>query len=125
NTVYAAIFDSGNGTTILGGGNLANNVLNFPPNVVSNANGPYGGVNPPPNAPVAPETPGGFQPPINPFVETVPPKVGLIVRLDDAGVWRDENGTDWTSFVTGPQASLSGRQMGWTLLDNDIAVIDA
>ena len=45
--VYAAIFESGNGTTILGGGGGGRH-HGFPPNVVSDPAGPYGGVNPPP-----------------------------------------------------------------------------
>ncbi|MBL7650453.1 MAG: hypothetical protein JNK74_30260, partial [Candidatus Hydrogenedentes bacterium] len=50
-TVYAAIFESGNKTTILGGGiDLPQGILNFPPNVVSLASTPYGGQNPPPNS---------------------------------------------------------------------------
>jgi YVTN family beta-propeller protein len=47
--VYAAIFESGNSSTILGGG--ADGVtISFPPNAVSDSAGPYGGTNPPPNS---------------------------------------------------------------------------
>ena len=45
--VYVAIFESGNRTTILGGGSTMGS--GFPPNAVSDPLGPYGGVNPPPN----------------------------------------------------------------------------
>ncbi|NOT02221.1 MAG: hypothetical protein HOP29_16555, partial [Phycisphaerales bacterium] len=48
-TVFVAVFESGNGTTILGGGADGAATIGFPPNVVSHASGPYGGVNPPPN----------------------------------------------------------------------------
>src|SRR5690606_30104002 len=54
-----------------------------------------------------------------------PPRVGLIVKQDAGGVWRDDNGTDWTEFVSGANAGQSGRPVGWTLLDHDVAVINA
>lgn len=112
--VYAAIFESGNATTILGGGLLTINA--GLPNVVSDARGPYGGRNPPPNAGQA------FDPPMN--AAATPPPVGLIVRRDAAGRWRDDNNGDWTQFVSGPLASASARRPGWNLPDRDIAVID-
>ena len=79
-TVYAAIFESGNHTTILGEGPL------------NNPNGPYGGQNPPPNAG------SGFDPPMTPGLPT-PPRVSLIVRKGADNVWRDDNGTGWNAFV--------------------------
>ncbi len=114
--VYVAFFGSGNGTTILGGGAITN--IGFPPNVVSDPAGPYGGVNPPPNAGAS------FDPPIAPTLPT-PPAVGLIVRQDASGDWKDDNNGDWTALVSGAQAAQSGRPVGWTLLDHDVAVIDA
>ncbi|MGE4613397.1 MAG: hypothetical protein AAEJ46_03560 [Planctomycetota bacterium] len=117
-TVYCAIFESGNGTTVLGGGfDGGLNVIAFPPNIVSDPAGPYGGVNPPPNAN------GDFEPPLNPSIGT-PPPVALIVKKIDQDVWVDDNGSDWGDFVSGPQADLSGRQVGWDLADHDVAVID-
>lgn len=116
--VYAAIFESGNGTTILGGGQLGAGVLAFPPNVVSDPVGPYGGINPPPN------DGGSFEPPLNPILPGGGLPVGLIVRQDDLGLWWDDNGGDWTEFVSGSQADRSGRMPGWNLLDHDVAVID-
>ena len=113
--VYVAIFESGNQSTILGGGAVAN--IGFPPNVASDAAGPYGGVNPPPNAGAA------FDPPLAPLLPA-PPRVGMIVKKSAAGAWLDDNGGDWTTLVSGPQASLSGRPVGWTLLDHDVAIID-
>ena len=48
--VYAAIFESGNATTLLGGGlKIKANGLSFPPNMIDDPTGPYGGINPPPN----------------------------------------------------------------------------
>lgn len=116
--VYVAIFESGNGSTILGGGQEDSTVLAFPPNVVSDPLGPYGGQNPPPNDGSAfrpPQTPG------NP----APPRVGLIVKRDRAQRWMDDNGGDWTDLVSGANASRSGRLPGWDLADNDVAIIDA
>lgn len=114
--VYVAIFDSGNGSTILGGGGDGG-TLGFPPNVVNNLSSPYSGTNPPPN------DGANFEPPIAPGLPT-PPGVGLIVRKDAAGAWLDDNGADWTNQVSGPQAFQSGRIAGWDLPDHDVAVID-
>jgi YVTN family beta-propeller protein len=114
-TVYAAIFESGNASTILAGGlQMDQNVL---PNAVSDPRGPYGGVNPPPNAGNA------FDPPLNPAA--TPPRVGLIVRRNNDGRWRDVNNRDWTELVSGSLASASGRPVGWDLPDRDLAIIDA
>jgi len=119
-SVYAAIFESGNATTILGGGVdlAAHGNITFPPNAVSDPTGPYGGQNPPPNSGTS------FNPPLNPGVGT-PPPVGLIVRKNAAGQWMDDNNHDWTSFVTGADSYKSGRPVGWDMPDRDLAVIDA
>ncbi|MCH9649315.1 MAG: hypothetical protein K0U98_13830 [Deltaproteobacteria bacterium] len=117
--VYAAIFESGNGSTILGGGNTNGS---GPPNVVNHPAGPHGGVNPPPNAGAA------FDPAIRP--EYLPggaspaPRVSLIVKRNSAGRYLDDNGGDWTPFVRGPQAPLSGRPVGWNLTDRDVAIVE-
>ncbi len=114
--VYVAVFESGNGSTILGGGGTGN--IAFPPNVVNHPSTPYAGVNPPPNS-------GGvFSPPIAPSAAN-PPKVGMIVRKNAAGQWMDDNNGNWTNLVSGPQAALSGRPVGWDLPDRDVAIIDA
>ena len=115
-TVYVAVFESGNGTTILGGGSLLGG--GYPPNVVEDPSGPYGGTNPPPN------DGAGFTPPQN-GANPAAPEVGLIVRKDDNGNWFDDNGGDWTSLVTGADAEESGRPVGWDLPDHDVAMIDA
>ncbi|MEM9302700.1 MAG: hypothetical protein AAGE01_11340 [Pseudomonadota bacterium] len=120
--VFAAVFESGNGTTILGGGidsPVGNNgTLAFPPNITRDADTPYGGENPPRNAP------GGFEPPLNPELPPAP-EVGLIVRKTAPGQWVDDNSSDWSAFVSGPNAARSGRVPGWDLPDRDIAVIDS
>ncbi len=118
--VYVAIFDSGNGSTVLGGGTPAGP----PPQIVSlpSSATPYGGTNPPPNAGLL------FEPTIDPDYLpgglTPAPRVSLIVKEDPAGRWMDDNGGDWSQWVSGANADLSGRPVGWTLLDNDVAIID-
>ncbi|MCB1607296.1 MAG: hypothetical protein KDI71_10005 [Xanthomonadales bacterium] len=114
-SVYAAIFESGNATTILGGG-LQNDIVAIP-NVVSDSRGPYAGVNPPPNSG------DQFDPPVDPAA--TPPAVGLIVRKRADGRWTDDNSGDWSELVSGSLAEASGRVPGWDLPDRDIAVIDA
>ncbi|MEM9065907.1 MAG: YncE family protein [Planctomycetota bacterium] len=109
-TVYAAIFEGGNRTTILGGGS---GLTDLP---VMSPLGPYGGLNPPPN------DGAGFIPAVNPLNPPAP-AVGLIVKNID-GQWMDDNGGDWTDLVSGPNAPISGRLEGWNLLDHDLALID-
>lgn len=116
-TVAAAIFESGNGSTILGGGLMSQSPILAIPNVVSDPRGPYGGQNPPPN------DGNEFEPPLN--LQAAPPAVGLIVKRDAQGRWRDDNTGDWTDFVSGNLASASGRRIGWNLIDHDIALINA
>ncbi len=94
-SVYVAIFDSGNKTTVLS------------QQVVSSTVNPYGNdANPPPNSG-------------NAFVPAItapnPPAVGLIVRKVGAN-WVDDNtqaGLNWNAAVT------------WDLHDHDVAVINA
>ncbi|MFP2927917.1 hypothetical protein ACLESO_22505 [Pyxidicoccus sp. 3LG] len=113
--VYAAIFESGNGSTVIGGGSLIPEA--FPPNGAGDPRGPYGGVNPPPNAGTS------FVPTLNP-ANPPPPAVGLIVKKDARGRWMDDNRGDWTALVSGPYSSASGRVSGWDLPDRDLAIID-
>ncbi|WP_224245972.1 YncE family protein [Hyalangium gracile] len=114
--VYAAIFESGNQSTVLGGGGTLPGL--FPPNAVSDPLGPYGGLNPPPNAGST------FFPPIRPELPPPPPQP-LIVKKNAQGQWMDDNAHDWTALVSGPNASASGRPQGWRLPDRDLAIIDA
>jgi YVTN family beta-propeller protein len=114
--VYVAIFESGNGSTSLAGGGNGT-TISFPPNVVSNVAGPYGGVNPPPNS-------GANFVPARNVAAGAAPAVGLIVKKNAAGAWMDDNNRNWTSMVSGPNAALSGRVVGWDVVDNDVAVID-
>jgi DNA-binding beta-propeller fold protein YncE len=121
-TIYAAIFESGNGSTILGGGSeLPGGV---PPNVVSNGSTPYGGQNPPRHTSVAGDgfKAGGVTVQRS-NLPAPPPPVGLIVRKDGGGAWRDDNGSNWSQWVSGANASASGRFTGWDLLDNDIGAL--
>jgi len=111
--LYAAFFESGNGTTILTGG--AGEFALFP-NVVNDPLGPWGGLNPPPNSGTR------TVPPLAPGLPP-PPRVGLIVREDERGRWLDDNRGDWTELVSGSLAAHSGRIPGWRLLDHDVAVL--
>lgn len=113
NTVYAAIFESGNGTTALAGGQSI-----AAGNAVSRPESPYAGQNPPPN------NGNNFSPAINPAIGT-PPQTALIVRKNTQNQWKDDNNGDWTNFISGSLASLSQRQPGWDLADNDVASINA
>lgn len=115
--VYAAIFESGNGTTLVGA-KFRNQA--FFDNAVSATNGPYGGLNPPPN------NGDTFNPPLNSALPTniPPPATGLVVRRNAAGRWLDDNHRDWTEFVSGTNAPLTQRVPGWDLPDRDLAIID-
>ncbi len=120
-TVYVAIFESGNRSTVLAGGFIQAEIANLtslPDNVVSNPDGPYGGQNPPPNAGTA------FEPAIAGGLPN-PPPVSLIVKKDTSGRWLDDNGVDWTDFVSGSAASRTHRVSGWDVLDRDLAQINA
>ncbi len=113
-SVYVAVFESGNATTLLAGGLMGNQI--GLPNVVSDSRGPYGGQNPPPNSGSV------FDPPLN--STATPPRVGLIVRKGNDARWRDDNNRDWSEFVSGSLASASGRVQAWDLPDRDLAIID-
>lgn len=121
-TVYAAIFESGNGSTIIAGGNDGT-LGGFPTNAaMDDVTNPYGGVNPPPNDPL--DTNGDLNLFIPPKAANgAAPRVGLIVKKDAAGVWRDDNGSDWSPWINGAKSNLSGRYVGWDVIDHDIAVI--
>ncbi len=110
--VYAAIFESGNGTT-----NLVGERKQSHANPVDAKVGPYGGRNPPPNAGT------GFQPAMREDLPP-PPRVSHIVRQSEDGRWLDDNEGDWSELVSGRYARLSGRPNGWTLVDRDVAVLD-
>lgn len=97
-SVYAAIFECGNGTTIIDAAVVGTKVNPYP-----------GAPNPPPNAP---GVPGGFWPPVAADLPTAP-LVSQIVRRSPEGRWLDENGGDWSPAVT------------WDLHGHDLAVIDA
>jgi hypothetical protein len=116
--VYAAIFESGNRTTIIGA-KFKNRL--FVDNVVGLSNAPSGSQNPAPNSAT------GFQPPLNPNLPTnqPPPGSGLIVARARMARWLDDHQGDWTEFVSGTNAHLTGRIAGWDLPDRDLAIIDA
>ncbi|MFT5108724.1 MAG: YVTN family beta-propeller protein [Pseudoalteromonas tetraodonis] len=113
-----AFFESGNGTTILGGGGGAGDgtTIDFPPNAVNHSQGPYGGTNPPPNK-------GSNFEPTQKSGNPPAPEVGLIVRRNNAGAWLDDNSGNWTAMVSGSLASASGRIQGWGLMDHDVGIV--
>lgn len=80
-SVYLAIFESGNHSTIV------------PRASVNSTAGPYAGQNPPPNSGTA------FSPPRTPGQPT-PPRVNQIVRKNSAGQWMDGNNRNWSQFVS-------------------------
>ena len=122
--VYAAIFKSGNGTTIIGSAF----VTGF--TALTNGGNPYGGTasngqffnNGIPGTGWM--TPSGLRTPADLATDGVPtpPPVSLIVRKDfsDSNRWKDDNGADWTDFITGANATTTTRVTGWDLLDHDI-----
>ncbi|MCI0631077.1 MAG: hypothetical protein L0Y44_10550 [Phycisphaerales bacterium] len=98
--VYAAIFESGNRTSIIA------------QTVVSSAANPYAGdANPPPNNGTAFSP---LQAPGNP----APPAVSLIVKKNGSN-WLDDNQEDGT-----PSTNWNS-SVPWNLHDHDVAVIDA
>ena len=115
--VYVAIFESGNASTIIGSGV---NLGLPPPSPLDFYHGPYGGQNPPPNSGT------NFLPTINPELPTnsLPPRVGLIVKKDAAGRWMDDNNADWSGYISGSNAVFTGRPVGWDLPDRDLAIIN-
>jgi YVTN family beta-propeller protein len=137
--VYAAIFESGNGTTLLFGAGIAGG--GFPStSSLFDPDNPYRGQNPPPNVDVAgfnsntidwstdwtSEAANYYSPaPSADTIATRAPLVSLIVQDDGTGNWFDDNGEDWTRWVTGDKSAMSGRFPGWALVDRDIAIVDA
>ena len=118
-TVYAAIFQSGNASTIISAG--IGPLLSLPPaNPVTLPDTPYDGVAPPPNNGI------NFVPALNPALSNTAPLVtGLIVKKNTAGRWMDDNQGDWTDFISGDNAASTGRPQGWDMPDHDLAVINA
>jgi YVTN family beta-propeller protein len=93
--VFAAMFLAGNRTTILSEARVSSPVNPYP-----------GDPNPPPNSGPL------FDPPIAAGLPS-PPDVGLIVRQEEDGTWRDDNGANWTDAVT------------WGLHHHDVAIVNA
>jgi YVTN family beta-propeller protein len=116
-TVYVAVFESGNASTIIGTGISSG----FPkPSPINFPNAPSGGQNPPPNSGT------NFIPAINPALSNnSPPRVSLIVKKNASGRWMDDNNDDWTEWIRGTNAALTGRVPGWDMPDHDLAVINA
>jgi YVTN family beta-propeller protein len=99
-TVYAAIFHSGNQTTVVPEGAVCNGFEPFTPCPTGN------------NA--FPGAPGGSPGPATSLEGKPAPEVGLIVKWDaQAGQWRDELDRDWNAAIM------------FNLPDRDVFAIDA
>jgi YVTN family beta-propeller protein len=100
NTVYAAVFHSGNQTTVVPEGAVCNGYLPFAP-CPTGDNGFVG-------------APGGNPGPATNIEGKPAPEVGLVVQWNaQAGQWQDELARDWNAAVM------------FTLPDEDIFRIDA
>jgi len=135
--VYAAIFRSSKATTLISGGdrrNLIPNVVGGNAHNGSNGEtsdpsftvGPYGGTNPPPNVggpTLSIPDESSFTPAINPLYlpgGSLPaPPVALIVRKNSAGDWFDDNGGDWSHWITGEDANMTLRVVDWDMPDRE------
>jgi DNA-binding beta-propeller fold protein YncE len=118
-TVYAAFFQSGNASTIISAGiGPLESLPRAEPGKFPDT--PYGGVDPPPNSGT------NFVPALNPALSNTPaPVTGMIVKKNSASRWMDDNQGDWTDFISGDNAALTGRVPGWDMPDHDLAVINA
>ncbi len=97
NTVYAAVFMSGNQTTVVSEGVVCGGGLDTPCN---NSQGL--------------QSPGGQLPPSTDHLGNAAPDVGIIVKLNQSnGQWEDERGRDWSNVVR------------FNLPDHDVFAIDA
>src|SRR6185503_18283738 len=114
-TVYAAIFESGNRTTLVG---PRFDSMLFIANAAERVDGPYGGMNPPPNAGT------NFLPALNPGLTSGIPRTSMIVRKAADGRWLDDNEHDWSAFVSGNQSAATQRVPGWDLADRDLAILN-
>lgn len=148
--VYAAIFESGNSSTLIAGAEASSTA--YPPNTAAlNENnhvdhpyffdGPANSlpgifvINPPPNdGSVGANSVNGSYVAAGKSISVIdafnagifPPNQSIIVKKDfsDGDKWKDDVGSDWTRYITGDRAAESGRFTGWDLLDNDIAIQD-
>jgi YVTN family beta-propeller protein len=98
NTVYAAVFMSGNQTTIVSEGVVCDNA----------------GINSPCSNTQGLQSPGGMLPPLEDHAGNDAPEVGIIVKFNQGNSkWEDERGRDWSQVVR------------FSLPDNDVFAIDA
>ena len=91
-TVYAAVFHSGNRTTVVSEGAVCNGGAGASP---CNLDGIHvsGGL-------AGDDVPGGLPAPNDNHLGTSGPEVGLIVEFDpNAGIWTDELGRNWSNAV--------------------------
>lgn len=115
--IYIAILESGNGSTIIAP-TLTDLERTPPPSAADLPDAPNRGLNP------APNSNGAFEPAINPVIAPPPPRVPVIVRKQN-GLWLDDNRADWTDYISGDKAHLTGRIPGWDVADHDLAIMKA
>ena len=97
NTVYAAVFMSGNQTTVVSEGVVCSGGLTTP---CTNSQGL--------------QSPGGRLPPTTDHLGNNAPDVGIIVKYNQANSrWEDERGRDWSNVIR------------FNLPDHDVFAIDA
>ncbi len=133
--VYAAIFESGNRSTIaalatpqfLRSGPDPDDPPELTSSILKLPYGPYGGITPPPNVGTN-LFPALYREPLvlNDFPTFYEGRLpdSIIVKKNAAHRWTDDNNGDWTEFISGTNAALTGRVPGWDLPDHDLAIID-
>lgn len=106
-TVYAAVFHSGNETTALAEGAVCDGGSGASPCALEDGRTMPGGLS-------GGQVPGGLPAPNENHENVLGPETGLIVKLDrDDGTWRDGLGRNWTNAVR------------FDLPDLDVFAIDA
>lgn len=115
-SVYVLSYRSGNASTVLPGSFVDRQQLAYQRNVVGHPQAPHAGRNPIPNAG------DEFDPPLASDLP-LPPRTGIIVQRQPDGRWVDDNDGDWSAFVSGELAPLTGRVPGWQVPDRDLAIV--
>ncbi|MBI1321238.1 MAG: hypothetical protein GC168_20115 [Candidatus Hydrogenedens sp.] len=123
--VYVAFFDAGNITAIDG---AAEDPQLWPwaKNSADNVNLPYGGANPSPQMLIIDEA-GNVEPlPENPELPPWPRSSLIMVngRPEDFHDWEDGQRVSFLNFISGLQAPLTGRPVGWDRTDFGLGIVN-
>jgi len=121
--VYVAIFESGNGSTILtrAGTGVDDAGTN---SILADPSGPYGGQTPVPNDGPNLSPSLYMDPNVDPFFYTNGQPTSIIVKKNAAGQWMDDNNGNWAPLVSGTNSALTGRPPGWDMADRDVAILN-